>query len=74
MVFAICKSFQYPRPELCRKMSEMRMNTLKNTTHSMDGFNFLEVSMGSVGSWAVVFAPLVVIIGLSLANYIKNKP
>ncbi|GGG04454.1 hypothetical protein [Cysteiniphilum litorale] len=55
-------------------MSEMRMNTLKNTTHSMDGFNFLEVSMGSVGSWAVVFAPLVVIIGLSLANYIKNKP
>ena len=30
--------------------------------------------MGSLGSWAVVFAPLVVIIGLSLANYIKNKP
>ncbi len=30
--------------------------------------------MGSVGSWAVVFVPLAVIIGLSLANYIKNKP
>ncbi len=30
--------------------------------------------MGSFGSWVVMFVPLVVIVGLSLANYIKNKP